>query len=135
MPRLQTPHSTEWRSGLHPPTGRAVARSIIHPCRFQKAFEHIIKRGFGHVGTPRVGRCLNTPFLRSQLSIFVLRTDLPTDLKYQHALSSLIIISRENWCKFKRGTKHIRGPTTFSPLYSKFKLLGTVTLFIHRTIS
>lgn len=95
---------------------------------FQKAFTHLIKGELGRVGTPHARRCLSMPFLSSWLSIFLLRTNLPTDPKYLCTLSFLIIIIRENGSKFKRGTKHMSVPTSFSPLYNKFKLLGMVTL-------
>lgn len=101
----------------------------------QKAFKHIMKGEFGQVGAPHVGHCWSMPFPSSWLRIFLLRTNLPTDLKYQRTLSFLMIIIRENWNKFKRGTKPMSVPTSFSPLYDKFKLLGMVTLFIHHTVS
>lgn len=74
---------------------------------FQKAFKHIIQGEFGQAGTLHIGQCWGTPLLSSWLSIFLLRTNLPTDPKYQCTLSILIIIIRENRSKFKRGPKHI----------------------------
>lgn len=60
---------------------------------------------------------------------------LSTDPKYQCRFSFLIIIIRVNWCKFRRGTKHMSLPTIFLSLHNESKLPGMGVLFINRAIS